>query len=160
RRGQTVVVVTGRAGEAAQRAARILAAARPKHVRPRVLVDEVTAGLLDATFDLRGEAPFHELRGVRARFDPGRTLLGRPTPCVGRDRELAMLDTVLDQCIADSVARAVLVTAPPGFGKSRLRHEFLQRVAEQGGAAPEVWIGRGDPMTAGSPFGMIAQIVR
>src|SRR5262249_14405381 len=54
---------------------------------------------------------------------------------------------------------AVVVTAPAGGGKSRLRQEFVRRVRTRG-ADLEVWIARGDPMRAGSPFGMLGQLVR
>ena len=50
------------------------------------------------------------------------------------------------------MARASLVTAPAGVGKSRLRHELL-RAARGARQRVEIWIGRGDPMSAGSPFG-------
>src|SRR5207253_4693884 len=48
---------------------------------------------------------------------------------------------------------------PAGVGKSRLRYELL-RMLRHRGDPHEVWMSRGDPMRAGSPFGMIAQIVR
>ena len=52
----------------------------------------------------------------------------------------------------------VLVTAPVGFGKSRLRHELLRRLRRQA-TPPEVLIGQGDSVTAGSPFAIIAQAI-
>ena len=45
----------------------------------------------------------------RLALDEGaRTLLGRPTPCVGRERELVMLEGYFAECVADDVARVVL----------------------------------------------------
>src|SRR5205807_1249203 len=44
-----------------------------------------------------------------------------------------------------------------GFGKSRLRYELLRKIGTRG---VQVWVGRGDPMSAGSPFGMLAQALR
>ena len=61
------------------------------------------------------------------------------------------------------MARAVIVSAPVGMGKSRLRQELLRRLAErgaEGGPPVEVWLARGDPMAQGSPFRMVAQAVR
>ncbi|HEX3479389.1 MAG TPA: hypothetical protein VHT91_30405 [Kofleriaceae bacterium] len=52
-----------------------------------------------------------------------RRLLGQPTPCVGREPELATLESILSTCITDSVARAASAVAPPGMGKSRLRRQ-------------------------------------
>jgi tetratricopeptide (TPR) repeat protein len=51
------------------------------------------------------------------------------------------------------------VTAPSGAGKSRLRHEFVRRLRSRDPRV-EIMVARGDPMSAGSPLGMIAQLVR
>src|SRR5690606_23362718 len=69
------------------------------------------------------------------------------------------LEGVFAECVADDVARAVLVTAPAGAGKSRLRYELLRTLRHRGDRH-QVWSSRGDPMRAGSPFGLLAQIVR
>src|SRR5262249_52251179 len=50
-------------------------------------------------------------------------------------------------------------TGPPGIGKSRLRFELLRQLAQRSDA-PEVWIGRGDPVAAGSPLAILAQPIR
>ena len=71
-----------------------------------------------------------------------------------------MLEAIFDECVDEPVARAVLVTAPAGLGKSRLRHEFLRRIARGARPTSRCWSGRGDPMSAGSPFGMLAQAIR
>jgi tetratricopeptide (TPR) repeat protein len=95
----------------------------------------------------------------RVPIEPVRTLLGRPTPCVGRERELGTLGGVWDACVAEPVARAVLVTAPAGLGKSRLRYEFLRKLRERG-AGHQLLIGRGDPASIGAPFRMLALAIR
>ncbi len=166
-----IVLATGRGviaarlpvGEVIDRAARMLkvAAGNPKGgERARaVQLDEVTAGLLDAGFDIGGDASGLFLRGEREAGDVTRTLLGRPTPCVGRDRELGVLGGLYEECVNEPRARAVLVTAPAGVGKSRLRYEFLRKLAARPDR-PEIWIGRGDPMSAGSPFGLLGRAVR
>jgi tetratricopeptide (TPR) repeat protein/predicted Ser/Thr protein kinase len=169
-----MVLATGRAvledrlptGDAVDRAIRMLEQRKDGDVdkiaegKPHPIhVDEITAGLLDSRFELRTENGRLELVGEQAPADAGRMLLGKPTPCVGRERELVMLESVFAECVADDVARAVLVTAPAGVGKSRLRYELL-RALDHRGAPHEVWTSRGDPMRAGSPFGMLAQIIR
>ncbi|MEZ4299491.1 MAG: protein kinase [Polyangiaceae bacterium] len=122
-------------------------------------IDEVIAGLLDARFDLGAEGGILVLRGERDVSDVGRTLLGRPTPCVGRDRELSMLQSLFHETVSDGIARAVLVTGAAGIGKSRLRFEIVRRI--QGDPGPvEVWFARGDPMSAGSPFALLGQAIR
>jgi hypothetical protein len=88
-----------------------------------------------------------------------RTLLGKPTPFVGRDRELSTLRALLDECVNETVARAVLVTGFPGAGKSRLVTEFMRSVGEAHHGA-EVWLARGDVMTEGSPFAVVARLLR
>ncbi len=92
-----------------------------------------------------------------------RTLLGKPTPFVGRERELATLEAVLRGSLDECSAHVVLVTGPSGVGKSRLRREFVHGVVphqHQHHEAVEVWLARADPMSAGSPLAMIAQIAR
>jgi tetratricopeptide (TPR) repeat protein len=178
-----VVVATGRStagtrvpiGEAIDRASALVRGAKkppptkpgsgPRHraargkgaAIPAVLVDEVTAALVDLSFDIHTTDGRPELRGEKPAAGT-RTLLGKPSPFVGRDRELAALRGYLAECTGDSVARVVLVTGEPGSGKSRLAHEWMRELRAQGGV--EILIARGDPLSAGSPFGMIAQLVR
>jgi tetratricopeptide (TPR) repeat protein len=124
-----------------------------------VRIDQVTAGLLDARFDVSGDADGLVLRAERESSVPVRTLLGKATACVGRERELGALTGLLDECAEEPMARAALVTSLPGIGKSRLLYEFLARVRQRGQPV-EVWIARGDPISAGSPFGSLGQAVR
>ena len=153
-------VMAGRwpVGEAIDRAARLLGPARrasPHLVR----VDEITAGLLDTRFDVGGDEAGLYVIGERDVVEVARTLLGKPTPCVGRDRELGVLFGLFEECVAEPMARAVLVTGAAGIGKSRVRHELLGRIKDRGEPV-EIWIGRGDPLRTGSPFGMIAPALR
>jgi len=153
-------VMAGRwpVGEAIDRASALLAAAR-KASTHLVRVDEVTAGLLDTRFDVGGDEAGLYLLGERAVEQATRTLLGKPTPCVGRDRELGVLMGLFEEAVAEPMARAVLVTGAAGIGKSRVRYELLRRI--KGRDEPtEIWIGRGDPLRTGSPFGMIAPALR
>src|SRR5512140_1670487 len=98
-----------------------------------IALDEVTAGLLDARFDVMEREAGLLLYGERALMQGARTLLGRPTSCVGRDWELAALAGILDDCIEEPEVRVVVVTAPAGMGKSRLGAEFIGRVERRGG---------------------------
>jgi tRNA A-37 threonylcarbamoyl transferase component Bud32/tetratricopeptide (TPR) repeat protein len=123
-----------------------------------VRLDEATAGLLDLRFDVVQDGSHAELRGARESHDVPRSVLGRPTSCVGRDRDLRTLEATFDECVDESVARVVLVTGPAGLGKTRLRREFLRRIRRRA-ADVEVLVGRADPMSAGAPFAMIAQTV-
>ncbi len=128
---------------------------------PVVRVDEITAGLLGARFDVQGDAAGLVLTAERAAgdADAARTLLGKPTPFVGREPEIGLLSSVFEVCASEPVARALVLTGPAGVGKTRLASEFVRRLAGRGEPA-EVWIARGDPMTAGSPFALLGQAIR
>jgi predicted ATPase len=138
-----------------------IAAASPP---PRAIrLADIAAGLLANRFDVGGDPSGLVLRGERDAREAARTLLGKPTPFVGRDHELGILEAVLDEALTEPSARAVLVTAAAGVGKSRLYHELFRRLEERRGrgTAPlQVWSAQGDPMSAGSSFGMIAQMLR
>lgn len=72
--------------------------------RRHIRIDDVTAGLLDPSFDVSGDAAALTLVGQRDMHSV-RKLLGKPTPCVGRERELAMLDGIVAErarAIADT----------------------------------------------------------
>lgn len=131
-----------------------LLAARPGVI----LVDALTASLIDARFELAGAGEQRVLVAERAA-EGARTLLGKPSRWVGRRRELAVLTATVEECAEDSVARAVLVTAPAGIGKSRLRYELVRAVARRPEPI-EVLYGHGDSLSAGSPFVMIAPALR
>ncbi|MBK7581523.1 MAG: protein kinase [Myxococcales bacterium] len=126
---------------------------------PSVWLDDATAGLLGPELDVRSRAEGQELVGEHAVSPGVRKLLGRAVPCFGRERELATLLAFFDECVSESVARAVLVTAPAGVGKSRIRYELL-KLFETRDEPPRVWIARGELMSAGSAFGMLGQLIR
>jgi tetratricopeptide (TPR) repeat protein len=149
-------VVAGRLpmGEVIERAVALLEAKEPG-----VRVDDVTRGLLDARFEVEESGGAHALRAVRELALAPRTLLGRPTPCVGREKELGMLDAIADACFDEPRAQAVLLVGAPGVGKSRVEEELLRRVRDRDETV-RVWLARGDPMRAGSPFGMVAQALK
>ncbi len=124
-----------------------------------IRLDETAAGLLAARFDLGRDELGSFLRGERDPADVARTLLGKPTPHVGRDRETGLLVSLLGEVKGEGVARVALVTGEAGAGKSRLRHEVLRR-AEQEHPGLEVWIGRSEPLAVGSPFALLGQALR
>jgi tetratricopeptide (TPR) repeat protein len=159
--GVPIALATGRGlagkvpvGEALDRAARELAAAGEQGIR----LDALTARLLDAHFEVRDIGGGLVLGPERDVPMTGRTLIGRPTPFVGRDREMRTLREIFVECAAEPVARCVLVTGPPGAGKSRLRLELLGSLPKQEGL--QLWAARGDPMRAGAPLGFVAPLVR
>lgn len=162
-----VALATGRAviegqlpmGEAISRAVRLARShsAGAMHMSA-VIVDRVTAGLLDVRFQTAPVSDDEEAALLLGEHDTdeSRRLLGRPTACVGRDGELGMLESGLGACVNEGTPRVIVVLAPPGMGKSRLRQEFLRRVAVQHSELP-LLLGRGDLMSASTPFFLIRQ---
>jgi serine/threonine protein kinase len=124
------------------------------------LLDDVTAGLLGAGFQLSRPSPsVFLLQGEREDGAGSRALLERPTPFVGREQELALLNFTLTTCVEEPMARALLVTAPAGAGKSRILHEFLHRV-EQRQQPLLVLRGQGNPISVATSYGMLGQALR
>ena len=152
--GRAVVTARSPMREAIDRGVRLLGESRDA-----IRIDEVTAGLLDARFDLGGDASGLTLLEEREIAGGARTLLGKPTKIVGREQELGILETVYGVCVAEPVSRAALVLGPAGIGKSRLRYEFVRRIAQRDDRA-QFWVGRADPMSAGSAFALIASALR
>ena len=152
---------TGRPrGPAIDRSARLLAATLSRSLpKGAVVIDEVVAGLLDARFDVREAEGLFSLHGERALAESTRLLMGRATPYVGRERELSWLRTLFAESAEEGVAQAVLVTAAPGVGKSRLAQEFLQELRARGEPL-SIWAARGDVLAVGSPFAMLGQAIR
>lgn len=140
-------------GDVVERAARLSSRAGV------IAIDDVTRGLLPARFEVSGERGQFTLLEATHKEQPARLLLGRATPCVGRDRELRTLHAVLDESLAAPLSQVVLVTGAAGAGKSRVRYELMRQLEER---HPElcVWLGRGDPMRAGAPFGILAQALK
>ena len=126
-------------GDTTVLAARLQSAAAPG----AVLVSERTAGLVRGYFELEEVAPVkvkertvHPLvvtgLGARtARIAAGDEL----SPFIGRDRELAELNRVLE-VVADGEGQVVGLVSDPGLGKSRLALEF-RRLAEDRAAVLE-----------------------
>ena len=69
-------------GEVIDRAVALLARA---NAGDAIAIDDATAGLLDARFEISGGASGLALRGEQVRVESSRTLLGKATSCVGRE---------------------------------------------------------------------------
>ncbi len=124
-----------------------------------VWVDDLSARLLDRYYQLINTAGGVLLTTAQQSLDDTRLLLGKATACVGREQELSTLDIVLNTCIDESSAKLVLVTGPAGFGKSRLRHEFLRRIAARGSEITVIY-GRAEMVSKGSAFAVLSQALR
>jgi len=124
-----------------------------------IAVDTMTAGLLDARFEIDGAAGGLYLRTEREFADASRTVMGKAVPCLGREPELALLEGIFASVVAEREAQCVLISAPAGMGKSRLRQELISRLQHRGERF-ELFVGRADPSRTGSPFGLIAPSIR
>jgi tetratricopeptide (TPR) repeat protein len=163
--GRAVIHRRGLVGQVIDQAVALLGAAADSGAEAAagVRIDEVTAGLLGDRFGVeRATSGALCLSAEPRHRGPGRTREQR-SPFVGRSSELATLVATLDECLGESVARALLVTGPAGFGKSRLCQEFLLRVQaleHEMDERVEVWMAHGDPMRGGSPLHLFSSALR
>ncbi|MDA0166771.1 AAA family ATPase [Solirubrobacter ginsenosidimutans] len=77
-----------------------------------------------------------------------------PASLVERDREVALLDTLLQEAV-EGEGRAVLIEGPPGIGKSRLMAEFRRRAIADGAF---VLNARAGELEREFPFGVVRQL--
>jgi hypothetical protein len=158
-RSSTIALATGRAETSASTAGPLIdrAAALIAHAAAgRVALDDLSARLLEQRHEIHGVEGRYFLGAAREASAPARRLLGRPTPCVGRTKEIALLTATWSECVEESVARVVLVTANAGAGKTRLANELTGRVEGEA----EILRGRADPVGAGSTAALARQLVR
>ncbi|MDI3290191.1 protein kinase [Polyangium sp. 15x6] len=163
---RTIALVTGRSdladrlpvGDLVELVALLVDRAR-EDGRPGVIVDEVTRALLDPRFEVQEHAGHAWLLHEHARGEETRTLLGNPSPFVGRERELNTMLDLLQQEFDEQRAQSVLVTAPAGMGKSRLRQELIAKLQVK---LPDLClaVGRADAMRSGAAFSVIASALR
>ena len=167
-----IVLATGRGlaggagavGEVADRAA-LLRQRLLRHggstddARPGVWLDELSARLVGARFVVKELDGRTLLLSELKDTDAGRPLLGKPTPCIGREPELALLEGQLDASIDFAEARVMVILAPPGVGKSRLCHELRRRVEKRGMGVQQI-VARTDPMQSGTPHSLVCQVIR
>lgn len=140
--------------EAVERCAKDL-----ERARDGIAVDEDTARVLRVHFVIEGGEHAWVLRGERASYTAvSSKLLGRDVPMVGRERELEVLTDAANNARRAKSSAAVIVSGPPGIGKSRLRVEFL-RALEAAHPFAQLAV-RSDPMLQDVPFGALARAIR
>ncbi|MEO8180731.1 MAG: protein kinase [Deltaproteobacteria bacterium] len=124
-----------------------------------IRVDAVTAGLLEGRFVTAQRDGSYVLIGEKQDLDESRPLLGKPTPCVGRELELLQLEGLMASAVEEKRPKAAVILGPPGIGKSRLRHELSRRLRDQRPDGVSL-IGFGDPLSAGSPYVLVGDALR
>ncbi len=81
---------------------------------------------------------------------------GLESPLIGRDRELAALENVLQRTVESRSCELVTVMGPAGVGKSRLTRDFLPRLD----SGTTVVVGRCLPYGEGITFWPIVEVLR
>jgi eukaryotic-like serine/threonine-protein kinase len=150
---RSTVLVSGWPLEEGLEAATALGA----HAKDGVLVDGTTALLLDRRFVVRQLGDAFEVEAFHP--DSAGALAAHEGQFVGRDRELQLLLALCKETQQARHPAAVTVTGEAGMGKSRLVDELLG--ALRAARTPTtVLVGRGDPVGAGSPFGIVTRALR
>ena len=123
-------------GDTVNFAARLQSLAAPGSVFMSEATQRLVQGLVDASFAgehaIKGKSEpqkVYRLEGVRRGATRFEAAVSRGlSTFVGRERELEVLDRDLDK--ARSELCAIDLAAEPGMGKSRLLHEFRQRIGK------------------------------
>jgi class 3 adenylate cyclase len=150
-------------GDTVNVAARLQAMAEPDAVVMSEAMHRLVEGLVEASFagahSFKGKAEpqkVYQLRSVRQGATRFKTALGRGLSAyVGRERELDVLEGCL--AAARDTLNVVDLMAEPGMGKSRLLHEFRQRI---GGENVFVLSGSCSPDGQQTPFLPFIEVVR
>lgn len=147
-------------GDAVNVAARLEQAA-PEN---QIYLGEMTYRLVRDAVEVESVEPL-ELKGKSQRVPAFRLVAARgldglvrrhDRPLVGRDAELATLGGLFDEVVRERGARMVTLIGDAGFGKSRLVHEVIDRIA----AGARVLTGRCLPYGDGITFWPLLMMVR
>jgi class 3 adenylate cyclase len=139
--GPAVVEANGEVfGGAPNVAARVEAAAEPGSVLVTSNVQRQVVGLFvaedEGARELKGvSVPVQLFRIVRASGGGRRGGARSPTPFVGREEELGLIQRRWELALAGE-GQLVLIVGEPGLGKSRLVEEFRARLKE----TPHTWV--------------------
>lgn len=140
-------------GEVVRRAEKLALGDR-SDARSPVRIDELSAGLVAARYEVAHDGQGLWLVGERAVPTPA----SRPgAPLFGRDRELRVLLDVASEAHEEPMARIAVLLGPPGTGKSRMLAELEHSLRDRPGRLLAV---RGEPLHAGAPHGLVAGLLR
>jgi class 3 adenylate cyclase/tetratricopeptide (TPR) repeat protein len=154
-------------GDTVNVAARLQAAGRPGTVTVgertyRATKDDVEYHTLDP-LHLKGKAepvPAWEAGGLIAAQPKRRATARTATPLVGRDDEMALMESLYGRVTRERRPHLVTLVGQAGVGKSRLLHEFRQRVEALGDDAPAVREGRCLPYGSGVVYWALSEVIR
>ncbi len=95
------------------------------------------------------------LKAKPSRFHKtDRGVVGIKTPMVGRESELAILQSAYEDVVTQSVARVITIAGEPGLGKTRLLYE-CERWLEQQESPITFFRARANQQLANTPFGLL-----
>jgi eukaryotic-like serine/threonine-protein kinase len=141
-------------GQVLERAGRLVMRAS----KGQVDLDEASIELLDMRFSITRTVDAGSVTGVlqyeKGLCEPVRSMFGRQLTFVGRDRELTQLETLYDDVVDRQKAQMALLIGKSGIGKSRLRHELLERIQNRGERMSLLAI-HGDVVRMEISFGML-----
>jgi len=154
-------------GDTVNVAARLQAAGRPGTVTVgertyRATADEVEYRTLDP-LHLKGKAepvPAWEAVGLVAAQPTRRIRARAATPLVGRDDELSLMESLYGRVTRERRPHLVTLIGQAGVGKSRLLHEFRQRVEQLAEEAPAFREGRCLPYGSGVVYWALGEVIR
>ena len=136
-----------------------------------VVVTEATYRLIEPLFrfvdlgdvEVKGKVlPVHtyQVLGQIVESSQVRGLVGLESPLVGRDRELALLDQIIETVRA-GIGRWVLITGEPGIGKTRLIREWRAGVLERMRHKPIRWVmGKSLSYAHQDPYQLVTELFR
>src|SRR6185503_893826 len=82
------------------------------------------------------------------------------TPLVGRDDELSLMESLYGRVTRERRPHLVTLVGQAGVGKSRLLHEFRQRVESLAEEAPAFREGRCLPYGSGVVYWALSEVIR
>ena len=121
----------------------------------RLVRDAVEAEPVEAV-DAKGKPALRAWRLLRAPPDAQPLRLRLDSPLVGRELDLAALEETYERAVEGAECRLFTVLGPAGIGKSRLTHEFVERLGDRA----LVLRGRCLPYGDGVTFWPLVEVVR
>jgi class 3 adenylate cyclase/tetratricopeptide (TPR) repeat protein len=153
-------------GDTVNVAARLQSAARPGSVTvgERTMRATVAAVRYEELqpLALKGKSepvPAWEALAVTAEHAVGRTAPARESPLIGRDNELATLETIYERVERDCIPHLVTLVGEAGVGKSRVLRELERRLCSRPDA-PAFHTGRCLPYGTGIVFWALGEVIR
>ena len=154
-------------GDTVNVASRLQAAGTPGTVTVgertyRATSGEVEYRMLDP-LHLKGKAepvPAWEAVGLIAAQPTRRIRARAATPLVGRDDELSLMESLYGRVTRERRPHLVTLVGQAGVGKSRLLHEFRQRVEQLAEEAPAFREGRCLPYGSGVVYWALSEVIR